>query len=1015
MIRFYGRNSLNPARVRPDAGWNRVQEVAARETKQKTRTARILSYLIDWSALLIMSDTPFLALEPARYALSGPLAEDIERLDRQLGAVLEHQEGEELLALAKRLFAESEEDPATLFDRMPELNDPLLVQRLLRAFTALFQLLNTAEQKEIVRVNRARMAKETGAPRHESIREAVTKLKQAGMSAEEMDRLLQQIEIIPTLTAHPTEARRRAVLDKLQDIAHWLVECVMPRDLPRLDSPLTTRGLAEWELRRSLEALWQTDEIRGYKLTVTDEARNALYFFEHTILDVVARLHDDLQTALQDSYPGCKFHIPSFIQYRSWVGGDRDGNPNVTPDLTWQTLLTHKRLALTFYLERVELLQREFTQSSRLFPISAGLEASLQRDRDAIPFQPDRLQRFAQEPYSLKLRFMALRLEASLEQLDAIGDYRAIVAEAGANLGHPYAYQNAEELIGDMELMQESLRAVHSDLMADYGGLAQLVIQTRTFGFHLATLDVRQHSDEHLPIFDAMMAASGVLPASRPYSELSEEEKVRLLTRELMNPRPLLASGWTAAPEHLAVLDVFEVIRRAQRYLSPQAVNTYIISMTHGTSDILEALLLAKEAGLLRWRIVQGVPHMESDIDVVPLFETIEDLQNCDALMRRLFSNRAYLEQVKARDDFQEIMLGYSDSSKDGGFLAANWALQDTQARMARVCRKAGVKLRLFHGRGGTVGRGGGRANRAILSQPPGSFQGRIRFTEQGEVISFRYSLPPIAHRHLEQIVNATLQSASVTWQTIGRMKKPRESKAWHDAMIAMSGKSREVYRALVYDDPGFWAFYTQATPIAHISRLPIASRPVFRPGKQIGGIEDLRAIPWVFAWVQSRYVLPGWYGLGSALEWYASQNEEHLALLQHMYRDWPFFKTVVDAAQLELVRAHLPTAARYAARVKPKDLGRRIHERIVEEFDSTKRWLLQVTQQDSLLNHAVVVRSTVELRNPAVAPLSLLQVALLRHWDAEVADTDEAETSPWRDAILLSIAGIAAAMQSTG
>jgi phosphoenolpyruvate carboxylase len=560
--------------------------------------------------------------------------------------------------------------------------------------------------------------------------------------------------------------------------------------------------------------------------------------------------------------------------------------------------------------------------------------------------------------------------------------------------------------------MQESLREIHSDLMADSGGLAQLVIQVRTFGFHLATLDVRQHSDEHLPVLDAMISASGLLPASRPYSSLPEDEKVRLLTRELMNPRPLLPPEWTSSPDLLAVLDVFEVIRRAQRYISPQAVNTYIISMTHGTSDILEVLLLSKEAGLLRWRMEGTTPRLESDIDVVPLFETIDDLRRCDGLMRGLFANRAYREQVRARGNFQEIMLGYSDSSKDGGFLAANWALQDTQARMARVCRSAGVDLRLFHGRGGTVGRGGGRANRAILSQPPGSFDGRIRFTEQGEVISFRYSLAPIAHRHLEQIVNATLQSAA---QTIGRMKKKRESAAWHKAMIDMAAKSREVYRALVYDDPEFWAFYTQATPIAHISRLPIASRPVFRPGKQIAGIEDLRAIPWVFAWVQSRYVLPGWYGLGTALSWFVEQSPDNLPLLQRMYREWAFFKTVVDAAQLELVRAHLPTAEMYAARVKPAKLGRRIHKRIEEELKSTHHWLLQLTQQDALLNHATVVRATVELRNPAVAPLSLLQVAMLRHWDAHLEDCSEEESAAWREAILLSIAGIAAAMQSTG
>jgi phosphoenolpyruvate carboxylase len=790
-------------------------------------------------------------------------------------------------------------------------------------------------------------------------------------------------------------------------VARWLVEASLPASLPDLNAPLNLGGRAEQSLRRSLTSLWRTDEIRDYKLTVTDEARNALYFFENTIIDVVASLHDDLREALARAYPGERFEIPPFIQYRSWVGGDRDGNPNVTPEVTWQTLLTHKRLVVDFYLQRVQALQREITVSSRLVPISEELTASLAEDAALIPLPTQRLRRFATEPYGLKLRYMEDRLRATLAQVDAM-------IEGTADNGMTdwsAAYPRVDQFVRDLEIIQRSLRESRAERLADGGPLYHLLTQARTFGFHLATLDVRQHSEEHEVQMERMLGEARVLPAGRRYAELDEEEKVRLLTRELMNPRPLLAREWRAPGEEPAPIHVFEVIRRAQAEISRRAVTTYIISMTHGVSDILEVLLMAKEAGLVRWRFEDGgsgEARLESDLDVVPLFETIEDLHHCGGLMRELFKNRAYKGQIAARNGLQEIMLGYSDSSKDGGYLAANWALHHTQSQLAAECRKAGVTLRLFHGRGGTVGRGGGRANRAILSQPPGSFDGRIRFTEQGEVISFRYGLPPIAHRHLEQIVNATLIAASP------RLGTRREKREWQTAMEQLGAKSREVYRALIYDDPQFWTFYTQSTPIRHISRLPIASRPVFRPGKGKVGMEGLRAIPWVFAWVQSRYVLPGWYGIGSALAWFVEQDAKNADLLQRMYRDWPFFKTVIDAAQLELVRAHLPTAARYAARVEDRAIGERIHQLIEHEYDLAKRWVLHCTARERLLDHAPVVRATVELRNPAVVPLSSMQVALLERVE-DLPEPEDGVRDPWREAILLSIAGIAAAMQSTG
>jgi phosphoenolpyruvate carboxylase len=952
----------------------------------------------------VSQSLPFLGVEPQRYELSTPLAEDIALLDELLGVVLAQQGETQLLAIARRLYTETEGDPRTLFARMPELNEPRLTQRLIRAFTMLFQLMNTAEQKEIVRVNRERQVRGGSAARSESIAEAVANLQRAGLSAAGMQTLLGRLDVCPTLTAHPTEARRRSVLDKLQRIANALVERAVPPDSPRLDGPLnaeqSTTGALVWELT----ALWQTDELRASQLTVADEATNTLYFFERSIFDIVAWLHDDLRRALAQAYPGHAFDIGPFVHYRSWVGGDRDGNPNVTPQITWETLRRHKARIVGFYMARVEAMRRELTQSTRLTAVSDELVQSLEADAHLVPLSAVEMRRYRLEPYALKLVYIQARLRATLAHVETLTDFAATGSHAAAPAA---AYESAAHFLDDLKLMQRSLRENKSALLADEGPLAHLSAQAMTFGFHLGTLDVRQHSEEHAVAVEELLIAAGLLKRGAGYDALPEPEKIALLSREIRNPRPLLAPEQAISEQARNVLEVFQVVRQARRHFSREAVDTYVISMTHGVSDMLEVLLLAKEAGLVRWRTIEGEQTIESDIDVVPLFETIGDLQGCEQLMRELFAEPAYRLHLNARGSFQEIMLGYSDSSKDGGFLAANLTLYDTQSRLARVCTDAGVSVRFFHGRGGTVGRGGGRANRAILSQPPGSFDGRIRFTEQGEVISFRYGVPPLGHRHMEQIVSAALLAASD--KTAQQDVRPE----WLEAMEHMAARSLEVYRALVHDDPQFWDFYAQATPIRHISRLPIASRPASR-SRKLSSVEALRAIPWVFAWVQSRYVVPGWYGLGSALKAFSESGDGNVELLTGMYRDWLFFRMVINNAQLELLRADIDTAAWYAARVEPPALGRRMHEQLAAEHRLSREWVLRITEQDDLLGHAPVVRRTVALRNPALRPLSMLQVALLERLEQE-RGSDAEPSAAWQEAMLLSITGIAAAMQSTG
>lgn len=933
----------------------------------------------------------FLGYHPEEFGLSESLSEDLKHLDGLLGKVLHSQMGEETVDLARRLMR------GESIEELPELHDPAALRQIARAFTVLFQLANTAEQKEIVRVNRSR------AHRRESIMEAVGQLKARGCTPDKIRDLLSRIEIAPTLTAHPTEAKRAAVLNKLQSIAVLLAESQAP---PPLTAHLDAESVPLEELERVLTELWQTDEMRAHRLTVAEEVNNALYFFDKTICEVVPWLHEDLEKALAFHYPGERFEVPTFLTYRSWVGGDRDGNPNVTPEITWRTVLEHRATALESHLGHAEALRRELTQSTKLIPISPEFEKSLAADLLTVPIPDVQRLRYSQEPYVLKMLVVELRLREALEQVNAI----LAAAEGGVifqgnvhglekELSHPYAYRDPEQLIEDLGVVRRSLAANRAANLAESGRLPSLIRQVQAFGFHLATLDVRQHSQQHQEAVEEMLRASGVLPVDRPYSGLAEEQKVELLTNELENPRPLLPVDFPGSEGLYHVLEVFRVIRRARHELSPKSIVAYVISMTHGVSDLLEVLLFCKEAGL--YRISDG--QVESELDVVPLFETIEDLHNCGPLMEATIRNSVFRRHLAARGNLQEVMLGYSDSSKDGGYVAANWSLQMTIAKIGQVAREQGIDVRLFHGRGGTVGRGGGRANRAILSQPHGSFSGRIRFTEQGEVISFRYSLQPIAHRHLEQIVGAVLLA------TFGTGRGGEEDE-YAGVMGEMEDASRCLYRSMVYEDPGFWSFYTQATPITHISLLPIASRPVSRGSYAIAGVDDLRAIPWNFAWVQSRAVLVGWYGMGTALQGQIEGGK--LELLQTMYREWPFFQMVVDNAQLELMRAHLPTSRLYAARVKPRELGKRMQKLIEDEFTRTRDAILAVTGQTELMARARVVRNTVEFRNPMVEPLSRAQVWLMNRWDG-LNETDR--EGVWREAMLQTIAGIAAAMQSTG
>ncbi|MCG9895234.1 MAG: phosphoenolpyruvate carboxylase [Fimbriimonadaceae bacterium] len=898
-----------------------------------------------------MPGLPLLRLHPADAGLTTSLSADLDRLNQLVGEVVGAQEGLETVDACRRLF-EAAADGAELDDRRVVL-DPESCTRVARAYTVLFQLINMAEQKEIVRINRARPS------RPESIFEAVQTLKNEGWDQTRIEALIDGLEIGPTLTAHPTEAKRRAIQGKLEGLARLLAAEGAGAGL-ELDRPLDSEGMVQRDLLRTLTALWQTPELPEENLRVEDEVRAALFYFESSIRRVASWLMRDVQIAVQKVYGDVAYEAPPIVRYRSWVGGDRDGNPKVTAETTWRTAVAHRTTALETMLESIGQIRRELTHGE-------GRDGSTPAHMAAE---------------------VESRLESGLEHARRLARDRYALCPVAC-------YTESESLVRDLKAIQADLVSRGDPHSAQTGVLARMTRQAQAFGLNLAALDIREHSDEHAGPVAELLTAAGRIESAHAYLDMDEEGKTALLLAELGEPRPMVSPDWTGSDDTERVRQVFRTIRHIHRAMGPDMIQAYIISMTHGISDILEVLVLAKDARLARFH--RG--RLTCPLDVVPLLETVDDLHRGRVLLERLFGLPIYRGLLQGRSDTQEIMLGYSDSSKDGGYVAANWALQRAQADLGEMAQEAGVRLRFFHGRGGTVGRGGGRASRAILGQPTDAFEGRIRFTEQGEIISFRYSLPPIAHRHMEQIVAATLLAAA----RAGRHAPPRE---WRDLVDRLAETSQRHYRSWIHEDPDFWEFYSQATPIEHIGSLSIASRPVMRPGKTVSGLDGLRAIPWNFAWVQCRGCLPGWFGLGTALR--QAREAGDGPLMAEMAKDWIFFRTLLQNAALEVVRSSLPTFHLYSRLVASDQVRERFTAAIVDEHRRTTEELESLLGAP-LLGEASVVRRTVAFRDPVLKPLNLMQASLLRRWRS--GERSEAV----RAAILQTIAGIAAGMQSTG
>lgn len=913
------------------------------------------------------------------------LRRDIRFLANILGEVLVHQGGNELLNIVEKIREMSKSmrasfDPDIYKDYISTIHalTPENRHQVIRAFAIYFQLVNIAEQNHRIRRKRDydRTAGETIQPG--SIESIIKELRLKDITPEAIQEILQGISLELVMTAHPTEATRKAVLD----IHHRIADQVM-----ELDNPMLTyreREQLRTRLHGEVLALWQTDELRDRKPTVIDEVRNGLYYLDETLFDVLPEVYGELERCLDKYYPDQSWHVPSFLRFGSWIGGDRDGNPSVTANVTYETLGMHRELALHKYEEVLRDAMNYMSFSRNIVNVTDELLESIRKDREEILDLEDPW-RNENEPYRIKLTYMLEKVRNT----------------ANPHYHNPNArYQKPEQFIEELQILDRSLRNHYAEQVADRY-IKKLIRQVELFGFHMSTLDIRQHSKEHE---NAMAEIFRIIGLTDSYSELSEDEKIELLTNVLNDPRPITSAYFEYSESTMECLNVYRTVQAAQKEFGENCIRSYLISMTQGTSDLLEVLVFCKEVGLYR-KDRDG--NVVCTLQPVPLFETIDDLHDAPEIMSRLFSIPAYRASLESMSEMQEIMLGYSDSNKDGGVLTANWELRLALKQLTEVGRKHKVKLKFFHGRGGALGRGGMPLNRSILAQPPETIGGGIKITEQGEVLSQRYAMKGIAYRSLEQATWALITAAVMSKHPQSDINEHK----YETIMASISEKAQEKYQDLVFNDPDFLTFFKESTPLPEIGELNIGSRPSKR--KNSDRFEDLRAIPWVFAWTQSRYLFPAWYAAGSGLYSFYQGKSENLKMLQKMYAKWSFFRSAIDSLQMALAKADLTIAREYGKMVQDNEVADRIFKLIRTEYKLTSELILKITGQQDILDNVPILQESIRLRNPYVDPLSYMQVQLLTELRLFRAQGQEDEAL-LRE-VLLTINGIAAGLRNTG
>ena len=981
--------------------------------------------------------TPAAAIEaiPASQRVTRLLGERLELVEDLWETVLRSEcppeQAERLLRL-KQLSDPSEADVSGAIVQLIREMDLAEAIAAARAFSLYFQLVNILEQHIEEDSYLDSLKNQENGPSDPflpalanqadpaTFRQLFARLRSLNVPPAQLEKLLRTLDLRLVFTAHPTEIVRHTVRHKQRRVATLIQKLEQGSGLNCLER----QGL-RLQLEEEIRLWWRTDELHQFKPTVLDEVDYALHYFQQVLFDAMPQLRDRIRAALKLSYPDVEPPRDSFCTFGSWVGSDRDGNPSVTPDITWRTACYQRQLMLERYLKAVNELSDQLSISMQWSQVSPALLESLEMDRLRFPeIYEERAARYRLEPYRLKLSYTMERLRLTHQrnqQLAYAGwespcDGSAPPPPMGGSMApaptQELHYSTVDEFRYDLELIQDSLE--RTGLSCE--SLQHLISQAQIFAFCLASLDIRQESTRHS---DALDELSRYLQLAVPYGEMDEAQRVEWLLSEIQTRRPLLppTAKWSAATAE--TFAVFRMLQRLQQEFGSRICRTYVISMSHTVSDLLEVLLLAKEAGLV------DPLAQRAGLLVVPLFETVEDLQKAPAVMGTLFRHPFYLALLGSDggQPLQEVMLGYSDSNKDSGFLSSNWEIHKAQIALQRLAIEHGVALRIFHGRGGSVGRGGGPAYQAILAQPSGTLSGRIKITEQGEVLASKYSLPELALYNLETVTTAVLQNSLVS-------SPVDETPSWNELMGRLAARSRDHYRALVHDNPDLVAFFQQVTPIEEISKLQISSRPARRKSGA-KDLSSLRAIPWVFGWTQSRFLLPSWFGVGAALQEELDQDPGQLELLRLLYQRWPFFRMLISKVEMTLSKVDLDLAHHYVqalGRSENREAFEAIFQSIAAEFGLTRDLVLAITGHSRLLDGDPALQLSVDLRNRTIIPLGFLQVALLRRLrdqnrqppmsETSASSSDDGRTYSRSELLrgaLLTINGIAAGMRNTG
>ena len=919
-----------------------------------------------------------------------PMRDDVRFLGGVLGDTVREQAGEEVFDLVESArqtaFAvrRSEVDRGATFDVLSDISPQHAID-VIRAFSLFALLANIAEDLHAER-RRAFHISNGEPPRDGDLARTWEKIEDSGDSEAGWAALRRTARVVPVLTAHPTETRRRSVFHITRRIT------ALMRERDKLDDGSAERADIELDIRRQVLLLWDTAIIRSQRPRIEDEILTGLQYHEATLIDVIPKLNREIADRLDTER--------AVVRPGSWIGGDRDGNPYVTGEVVGFATSRAAAVIQNYYDEQLRLLENELSLSGRLVEVSDDLIALAD---DLVSRGDDEAAR-RDVPYRRAVRSVRRKL-AARGAAHAIAGVRVPVDHMGRAIGSDSdpAYERPEDMQADLQVIADSLNTVGAGIVAD-SRLSTLQWALRTFGFHLQALDMRQNSDTHEEVLAELFAVAGV---TDDYASLDEAERVEVLLRELSYDRPLLGARAELSEQTEKELEVLRAAARAVDAFGEGVIPHYIVSMCQSVSDLLEPAILLKEVGLLR-----GAPDApRSEVRLIPLLETIEDLAAGADILRDYLSHEPMRKLVASQGNLQEIMLGYSDSNKDGGYLAANWSLYQGELELVALGEELGVDLRFFHGRGGSVGRGGGNSYEAILSQPPGAVRGALRITEQGEVLSAKYSEPGRARRNLEALVAATIESSVLNVEGLGD-----KAEAAYDVMADLSRRGREAYGSLVHEDPGFIEYFTTSTPLSEIGELNIGSRPTSR--KQTNSVEDLRAIPWVLSWSQSRVMLPGWFGMGTALsDWLddggpgsaPGDRSARLAQLRELNATWPFFRTTMSNMAQVMAKADMGLAGQYASLVADESTRERVFSRILSEFELTRDVLLEITEQSSLLDDNPALARSVRNRFPYLEPLNVLQVELLRRFRA--GDDDPLI----RTGIQLTMNGLATALRNTG